>query len=123
METAEVTEHVTKSSVTTEIGTNSTEEEDSGNVQVKAEQVRSFRSRPDTSKNRGGTRFFGLLERFAAALANTFHGSGWKISVPPPAETNPKMKMAIRLYHCIESGSAYEHPADTFMGRPGCQRY
>ena len=74
METAEVTEPVMKSPVTTEIGTNSREELDSGNVQVKAKHVRSFRSWPDTSKNRGGTRFSGLLERFAAALANTFMG-------------------------------------------------
>ena len=120
METAEVTEHATKSSETTE-----TEEEDFGNVQETAKHVPSFKSGPDNSTNRGGRRFFGLLNSFAAALANHFNWGGGKTTVPPPVETNPKMREAIALYHCIESGSGWDRPpppADA-PGFPGCKRY
>ena len=123
METAEVTEHATKSSETTE-----TEEEDFGNVQETAKHVPSFKSGPDlpdNSTNRGGRRFFGLLNSFAAALANHFNWGGGKTTVSPPVETTPGMREAIALYHCIESGSGWDRPpppADA-PGFPGCKRY
>ena len=136
MESAEITEHAMKSSETTEIAQNSTERQDSENAHKKANHfVRSFRNGSDNSTSRGGIRFFGLLKSFANALANGFGGSSVENSNSAQNQDhqdqqqheetsknmNPKMEMAIALYHCIESGQGWGPHRNLDTLRSACE--